>query len=335
MAQNLNKETFEIFESLNIFDSLLPYKLSNSIYNDIFPTSKIVVGTDKNPNQQHKDLDISFYSRQKTYKSYSNINNSFYDEFNNYSTDFPYQKDDRNIQEDILISEESKKFLEFFNRKEPSINQQNILGYDYGFQNQNSFITLISSFEEIEDNEIIETTTPTIEKKIVDRLEKIIDKKEIFNNTNTETKTESIIEKIWEKKQEEITQNNINNTTNTTYVNNVNENNIVTNVLNEKTLHNTVTENFKSENKTTLNIEQNIINEINNTITKLTTNSEKIVETKLEKVVKEIHHQNKADLSEAVMMMKKLINEEKFENKSIQKNGKKEVDKTLEDFLRS
>ena len=73
-------------------------------------------------------------------------------------------------------------------------------------------------------------------------------------------------------------------------------------------------ENFKSENKTTLNIEQNIINEINNTITKLTTNSEKIVETKLEKVVKEIHHQNKVDLSEAVMMMKKIINEEKFEN---------------------
>ena len=59
------------------------------------------------------------------------------------------------------------------------------------------------------------------------------------------------------------------------------------------------------------------------------------METKLEKVVKEIHHQNKVDLSEAVVMMKKLIDEEKSENKSTQKNSKKEVDKTLEDFLRS
>lgn len=335
MAQNINKESFEIFESLSIFDSLLPYKLSNSIYNKIFPSDKIVVGTEKNPNQQFKDLDISLYFRQKSYKSFQNNINSSYDEFNNYSGDFQLQKSDTNIEDEILISEESKKFLDFFNKKQIQINQQNIFDYDYGFQSQNSFVSISSTFEEIEESQTIETSVPINEKTVVEKLEKIIDKKEIFNNTNKETKTESIIEKIWEKKQEDIVQNEVNNTVNNTYVNNVESHDITTNIINEKTLYNNLTENFKSENNITNNIQQNILNEINNTITKITTESEKNVEVRLEKVVKEIHHQNKADITDAMVMIKKMIDQEKTENKTIQKNSKKELDKTLEDFLRS
>lgn len=333
MAQNINKETFEIFESLNIFDSLLPYKLSNSVYNQIFPDNKIVVGTEKNPNQQYKDLDASFYSRQKSYKSFHNNSKSSYDEFSNYSGDYPLKKTD-DIEEEILISNESKKFLEFFNKKEPTINQQNILGFDYGFQNKNSFISFVELSEELEEQSTSVVNFPSIEKSVVEKIEKIIDKKEIFNTSEKETKTESIIEKIWEKKQEDIIQNN-QTTINNTVVNKISENKTISSVINENTLHNNITENFNSQNNSTYNIEQNILNEINNTITKITNNTEKVVENKLEKVVKEIHHQNKVDLSDAIIMMKKMIQEEKIENKSIQKNSKKEIDKTLEDFLRS
>lgn len=334
MAQNINKETFEIFESLNIFDSLLPYKLSNSIYNKIFPDHKIVVGTEKNPNQQHKDLDASFYSRQKSYKTFSNVNNSSYDGFTNYSGDYPFKKPE-SIEEEILISEESKKFLMFFNKKEPTLNQQNILGYEYGFESINSFVSFVEFSEELEEESVSTINIPSVEKTVVEKIEKIIEKKEIFNTPDKESKTESIIEKIWEKKQEDIIQNNSETVVNNNFVNQNVESKTINNILNEKTLHNNITETFNSQNNSTLNIEQNILTQINNSITKITNNTEKVVENKLEKVVKEIHHQNKVDLSDAIMLMKKMIQEEKIENKSIQKNSKKEIDKTLEDFLRS
>lgn len=334
MAQNINKETFEIFESLNAFDSLLSYKLSNSIYNKIFPSHKIVVGTEKNPNLQNKDLDASFYFRQKSYKSFNNSIDSYFDEFDNYITEYVLKKN-KTTSEEILISEESKKFLDFFNKQDPVNIQQNVLGYDYGFQNKNFFTPLLSVDEEKIDEIQSNNSSSIVEKNVIEKIEKIVDNKEIFNISEKETKTQSIIEKIWEKKQEDVIEENSQTILNNSVLNNISENNVINNVLNKKTLHNSIVENYNSQSNTTNNLEQNILNEIKNSISNITLNSEKIVESKIEKVVKEIHHQNKADLSEAIIVMKKMLQEEKNENKFIQKNSKKELDKTLEDFLRS
>lgn len=333
----VNKEDFEVFIKIDSFDSLLPYKPGSSFFGNTFDINKIVVGTEKNPNKKIISSESHLKQRQKAYKKFNNNISSLYDEFKKLpeNFDFPVLTEKIEIEEE-MIDEKALEFIRFINKREIKINSSDVLDYDLGFAQSTTVFSVFK--DETEDDFIPEISSPTNVNNTT------INNNNITNQTNVENKNineinqtlKTKVEKTWEKiieskvesKTDEITKNFYNST----QVKNNIENTIVNSFTLEQKIDNIV--NQKTEN-TQINQQSVFINEINNTIFTATKTVEKNIETKLETVIKEVQKQQKFDKDEILTDLRKTLQQEKEEQKTLQKQNKQFVDKSIKDFLRS
>ena len=334
----INKEDFEIFIQIDPFDSLLPYKPGSSFFGNTFDINKVIVGTEKNPN---KKLDIDnnrLKQRQKSYKKYNHNISSLYDKFKTLPQDFNFPLLSDNVEiEEILIDEKALEFLKFLNKREIEINSEDVLNYDLGFSKS---MSLFGGFkdESTEDDEVVDFLNPT------NITNTTINNQNILNQTTIEKSTtnkinqflKTNVEKTWEKIIESKVDSKANDITNNFFNTNEFKNNINNTIVNSSTLEQKIDNivNNKTENNQ-INQQTVMINQINNTIVEATKTIEKNIESKLETVVKEVHHQQMFDKNEILTELRRTIQREKEENKSLQKQNIQSVDKTLKDFLRS
>jgi uncharacterized coiled-coil protein SlyX len=333
----INKENFDVFIKIDPFDSLLPYKPGSSFFGNTFDVNKILVGTEKNPNKTIEDSSSRLKQRQKSYKKYNNNISSLYDKFKSLpdNFEFPLLTEENEIEE-ILIDEKALEFLKFLNKREVKINSEDILSYDLGFTETLSLFNGFKSEtieEEIDDfinpTNISNTTInnqnvlnqTTIEKNSTNKINNIV-------KTQVEKTWEKIIESKVESKKSDVinnffTSNEFKNTVDTTINNSSSLQQKIDNIVNQKTENNQI-------NQQTI-----LINQIQQTVVEATKTIEKNIESKLQTVVKEVHNQQVFDKNEILTELRRTIQREKEENKSLQKQNIQSVDKTLKDFLRS
>lgn len=334
----VNKEDFEVFIQIDPFDSLLPYKPGSSFFGSTFDINKVIVGTEKNPNKKLDIDDSRLKQRQKSYKKYNNNISSLYDKFKTLPDNFSFPLLSDNVEmEEILIDEKALEFLKFLNKREIKINSEDILNYDLGFSESMSlFIGFKNESEEEDDfTDFLNPTSinnTTINNQTV--LNQTTIEKNSTNKINQFLKTN--VEKTWEKIIESKVESKTNDVTNNFFNTNEFKNNINNTINNSSTLEQKIDNivNQKTENNQ-FNQQTVMINQINNTIVQATKTIEKNIESKLETVVKEVHSQQMFDKNEILSELRKTIQREKEENKSLQKQNIQSVDKTLKDFLRS
>jgi hypothetical protein len=334
----INKENFDVFIKIDPFDSLLPYKPGSSFFGNTFDINNVIVGTEKNPNKKLDINDIHLKQRQKSYKKFNNNISSLYDKFKTLPEDFEFPLLSDNVEiEEILIDEKSLEFLKFLNKREMTINSEDILNYDLGFSQT---LSLFSGFkdESNEEDEITDFLNPTSINNTTINNQNILNKTTIEKTTSNQINQllKTSVEKTWEKIIESKVESKANDVTNNFFTSNEFKNNINTTIENSSTLQQRIDNivNQKTENNQ-INQQTVLINQIQQTVVEATKTIEKNIESKLQTVVKEVHNQQVFDKNEILTELRRTLQREKEENKSLQKQNIQSVDKTLKDFLRS
>ena len=334
----INKEDFDVFIKIDPFDSLLPYKPGSSFFGNTFDIKKVIVGTEKNPNKKLDINDIHLKQRQKSYKKFNNNISSLFDKFKTLPDDFDFPLLTENVEvEEILIDEKALEFLKFLNKREIIINSEDVLNYDLGFS---VALSLFSGFKDDsnEEDEITDFFNPTNVNNTTINNQNITNQTTIEKNSTNKINQllKSKVEKTWEKIIESKVESKANDITNNYFNTNEFKNNINNTIQNSTTLEQKIDNivNQKTENNH-YNQQTVLINQIQQTVVEATKTIEKNIESKLETVVKEVHNQQIYDKNEILTELRRTIQREKEENKSLQKQNIQSVDKTLKDFLRS
>jgi hypothetical protein len=333
----VNKEDFDVFVKIDPFDSLLPYKPGGSFFGSTFDVNKILVGTEKSSNKTIEDSGSQFKQRQKSYKKFNNNISSLYDKFKTLPDNFEFPiLSEENEVEEILIDEKALEFLKFLNKREVKINSDDILNYDLGFSET---LSLFSGFKnETTEEESEDLINPTNINNTTINNQNILNKTNIEkisnNKINNILKTQ--VEKTWEKIIESKVESKASDVTNNYLTSNEFKNNIDTTINNSSSLEQKIDNivNQKTENNQ-INQQTILINQIQQTVVEATKTIEKNIESKLQTVVKEVHNQQVYDKNEILTELRRTLQREKEENKSLQKQNIQSVDKTLKDFLRS
>jgi len=332
----INKEHFEVFIDLDGFDSLLEYQNSSVTYGKLFDYNRIIIGDSDNPIRQFEPKYNHLKSKPKIYKCFYNLKTSYYDEFESLPDDYSYPILNENKKTEILISEDSQKFLDFFNKVEKELDSKNFLNYRFEKvisksheSNQNTHF----SEQEFQSNEDTFLKDPTVKETVFENnntITEVIEK--TLNNNNVINQVEKAWEKVIEKTKLEKQQKD-----KYSFETNISEENNTYNQT-SKTVNNK-NNNFtdiKNTNNNSSNILNNIeILESNQAVQYITKTVEESIENKFENVITQIHHQNIVNNQTMIESIDKIIKKQNEENRNLQKKTTTNVESTLDKFLRS
>ena len=332
----ISKEHFEVFIDLDGFDSLLEYQNSSVTYGKLFDYNRIIIGESDNPIRQFEPKYNHLKSKPKIYKCFYNLKTSYYDEFESLPDDYSYPSLNENTKKnEILISEDSQKFLDFFNKVEKELDSKNFLNYRFEkviSKSHESIQNTYFSEQEFQLNEDTVLRDPTVKETVFENnntITEVIEK--TLNTNNVINQVEKAWEKVIEKTKLEKQQKD-----KYSFETNISEEN---NTINQtsKTINN------KNNNVTNINNTDNSSNILNNieilksnqTVQYITKTVEESIENKFKNVINQINNQNIVNNQTMIDSIDKIIKKQNEENRNLQKKTTTNVESTLDKFLRS
>lgn len=328
----INKEIFEVFEPVDKFDTLLDYQTGSTVFGELFDSSKIIIGDDKDPNRKFESNFDYLQSKPRSYKTF-HPSLSAYEKFDTLPDNFQYPINRQTNEPNILVAEEAQQFMKLLNKKSYITNPNNIFNYELE-PSQVEFITFPSLDLESDISNSESVSYPVTQKStnIINN-----ENKSVISETKTirENKTVEKLEKIWEKivetKQDEIKQEQVKNIEN--QFNKIEKS--IENQYNQSNITNSKTENTNNTFLDNRVLNQNRLNEYNQYFEHVTEVINQNIDQKITKVVTEINNTINISQSDLLSQVKKIVQSSKEESEASKKEISQNTTKILKDFMRS
>ncbi len=328
----INKETFEVFEPVDKFDTLLDYQTGSTVFGELFDSSKIIIGDDKDPNRKFVSNYDHLQNKPKSYKSFF-PGLSVFQKFNSLPDNFNYPINKQTNEPNILVAKEAQEFLKLFNKKSYTTNPDNIFDYDLE-SSQIEFISFQISNQEADVSDSESVSYPVLQKStnvINNEIQNVVKESKVLKENHTVEKLEKIWEKIVETKKDELKQEQINNIENKF-------NKIENSIQNDYKQNNIVNTQTLNTNNTFLDntiLNQNNKTEFNQYFENITEVINKNLDQKITNVVNEINNTINISQTDLLLQVKKIVQSSKEESEANKKEISQNTTKILKDFMRS
>ncbi len=328
----INKEIFEVFEPVDKFDTLLDYQTGSTVFGELFDSSKIIIGDDKDPNRKFVSNFDYLQSKPRSYKTfYPSL--SAYEKFDTLPDNFRYPINRQANEPNILVAEEAQQFLELLNKKSYITNPNNIFNYELE-SSQVEFISFPSLDLESDISNSESISYPVVQKStniINNENQSVISESKTIRENKTVEKLEKIWEKIVETKQDEIKQEQVKNIEN--QFNKIEKS--IENQYNQSNITNSKTENTNNTFLDNRVLNQNRSNEYNQYFEHVTEVINQNIDQKITKVVTEINNTINISQSDLLSQVKKIVQSSKEESEASKKEISQNTTKILKEFMRS